>query len=274
MAKKLLNNLIIVILILNISGCSTPSVTPNTASEMDWINYGMKIKEVEFQLDHSGKPLFKFGDFGLEYYITVYRPSRKSQNYLFIYENKKLVSIVTAYNGVKIWQDNFGKYSQSLPKKEMFRAVVESLKDNAISEELSFTGRNSTNSNEHDGAGIELLAVQVGLFIPGVREILLGTSLVAMGGSSSPSNEKIEKLKPIEINSQKYYQQLLGKFDKVKLSENKNSIVSKLGKPNHIYNIKKQTLLVYSGVENTILGLVNNKLEWLAFDYPLSIKGI
>ena len=267
-------SLLFLIFTLNISGCSTASYTPNTAKEMDLAIYGMKVTEVERELNHPGKPLFKFLNSGFEYYITAYRPSRKKQNYLFIYENKKLISIVTAYNGIKIWQENFGKFNKSLPKKESFSAVVESLKDNAISEDLSFTGRNNININEHDGAGAELLAVQIGMFIPGVREILLGTSMVAMGAESSTSNEKIKNLKPIEIKSQKYYQKYFNKYNMVKFSENENAVISKLGEPNHRYNTEGQTVLIYSGEENTILGLVNNKLKWLAFDYPLSNKGI
>ena len=219
--------------------------------------------------------MFRFSTNNKSYLVTLYRPSYQYVSYIFLYEDEILISAISSETGIKIWEEHFGKYNHTLPKSESFNSIIKSFIDmrERIKDYSFYEFKRSRKSTSGKGA----LLTEIGIvywMVPGVPELFISTG-IAMESIEEINNE-IKRSKPyntaIEIKSKKYYETLLNKYKDVKLGSNYNSIIKNLGNPTFYHSDKQQGALIYLEEEVILLGLIEDKLQWISYDYPFIIK--
>ncbi|MFW2372568.1 MAG: hypothetical protein ACN4GM_05550 [Gammaproteobacteria bacterium] len=235
----------------------------------------MSYQEISERLNHPGKPMFRFSANNKSYLVVLYRPSYQYVSYLFLFEDEILISVISSETGIKIWEEHFGKYSHALPKSESLQSIVKSFIDfrERIKDYSFYEFKRSRKSTSGKGALITEIGV-VYWWVPGLPELLISTG-IAMESIEEINNE-IKRSKPyntaIEIKPKKYYETLLKKYNNVKLGSNYNSIIKNLGNPTFYHSDKQQGALIYLSEEAIVLGLVEDKLQWISYDYPFIKK--
>lgn len=108
-------------LILTLAGCASNSMDPSSFSAL---RYGSARPEVLSRLGQPGTPLFRFGESQKTYFAETYSPGDTLQNYVFLFEDNNLISVITAETGKQIWEQVFGQYGKSLPVSAKFQDVL------------------------------------------------------------------------------------------------------------------------------------------------------
>ena len=257
---------VIIILYFILQGCtSTPTNAPST---IDFIDYGMNIKQVAFRTDHPGKPLYKFITKEKKYYVVLQGFKDISKSYLFLYENNILVSIISVNSGVKIWEENFGKYKNSIPNHHYFSGIVKAFKENAIKDKskINIFKRGKKLEEGSTGANLMEIGSTWGMGIPGVLPLVMGSTIF------NSASDGISNLSSVKFKSAEFYKNLLLKANKLKFQNSKSKIISVFGRPSNVTSNDELTLLIYKGEDTKIFGLINNMLQWIAFDYPIKLS--
>jgi hypothetical protein len=270
-----------IVIIFVVIGCSSdgvkPSSTPVTREKMVLVRYEMPYQEVANILNHPGKPMFRFTTDNNTYYIALYRPSYQYSSYLFLYENGKLASILTAQKGMELWEKEFGLYGQTLPKNEKIKAVVDTFKKNRelIRDYSFYEARGGKIKSETEKTGALMIeAGTVYMWIPGAFQLLAGTGIAVITADSITNETRDSKLEvmPVNIKSQSYYDQVIEKYKIIKMGSSYDEVVSNLGDPSYNHANKEQGVMVYKDEEYVVFGFIDDKLHWMAFDYPLTVK--
>jgi len=244
-------------------------ISPNTADQLNAVKYKMEYTEVQSLLNHPGKPMFRLWVDGKEYFISLYRPSKQFRSYVFLYENNILVSVVDTEDALEIWKAYFGKYSESIPNQEKFLGAVSHLKRSRIYLNYSFAEK-LPEQKSVPGVGTSIAEIgMVYFFIPGVPEVLIpaGVIIEALDDETYDNGDFVTKIK-----SNDYYTNMLEKYGSFNLGTTRSGIVERLGNPSYSHKDKNVSILIYIGQEIILYGLVEGKLSWVAYDYPLKLK--
>ncbi len=229
------------------------------------VEYGMNSQTITDRTGVPGKSLFKFIDSGKEYFVVQYKLLHKEEDYLFIYENDALFSIIGVSAGLRIWEATFGDYGKSLPNENYFKSIVELLKNNRLPQSDFF---NKEEAGNISGEPVETLVAAGVIYswIPGVAAVLIGSGLaIKLKRDIEFKLENSAAERVIYKNSQNN----MGIQKNTMLGRDFDYVVSVIGPPSFKHVESEITLLVYIGKYITIYSFYESKLQWVAFDYPL-----
>ena len=94
-----------------------------------------------------------------------------------------------------------------------------------------------------------------------------------IAGAIAQSTESPE-IRPsfVKIKSKKHYQHILSKYGNVKLNSSISDVISKIGKEDYRDTKNGTNILIYRTKQVIVYGFLNNKLRWIAFDYPVRFR--
>lgn len=255
--------IIILAFISLIAGCSVKNVSPYKFKN---IKYGNSIQEIEHQLSKDGLPLFKFATNSKEYIAVAYDADGTYKNYIFLYEDNKLISIIHEFTGIQIWSSVFGNYDHNLPNSTGLSEIVELIKtDKIIISEYDFSHVNKYKKDQHNKM---------------LKEALIANTMMPLGLMAiiyaSPIIGPYSYYKYSTIN--KSSSSLINKANSLHYKSTPNNAVNLLGEPSHtLVDNDQEVYVFYPDIDKTYqsnyaisIGYTKNELSWLGYYYDAS----
>lgn len=247
-------------LVFVLSGCAS---NMNIKSEsIGLLEYGDQPNRVVNILENKGIPLFKFYSKSDEYDVVLFEPNDTYQRYIFLFENDQLRSVISEETGIRIWEQAYGSYKESIPSLDKFDDIVSQITEEKL--DLQQTDFSKINVAKRDESRRDVSeAIAINLFMP------LGLiGVIVTGPVLIPYTVN-------ELNKAKESEDLfLKKVSTVKLNSSSDSVKSILGEAKNKYQTEEQTILMFHEDTNDgyyvpqiylSTGFVNDELKWVGY---------
>lgn len=243
--------------ILTLAGCASNSINPSSFSTLQ---YGSARQEVLSRLGQPGTPIFKFGESQKTYFAETYSPGDTLQNYVFLYEESNLVSVITTEAGKKIWEQVFGQYGKSLPVSVRFQDVLK----HVLSARLDLQRVNFSAANKEAQVQRQ----------KGINESVAANLLMPLGLIFVVATAPVSVPMMVGVNSEFETREaaFIAQADRIPLGASSALVRDFLGAPVAEFENGEEKILVFDpSTKNLILrskvsiGLSNDTVTWVGY---------
>jgi hypothetical protein len=249
-------------LALALSGCASNSISPHLFSE---IQYGETRSEVLSRLGKPGIPIFRFSSNQKNYFTETFSPGETQQSYVLLYEDDRLIVVITAEVGRRIWGQVFGQFDASLPVSEKFEDILNLIRAERL--DLRSTNFNALNREaQKERQKIRNYDVTTGLvYLPFGLFAAVATAPVLVPAMLMDNTEsEIEKREA----------DIIAGADHIPLGASSALVNDLLGEPVAEFNDGKEKILVFDPSTKKLflrskisIGLNNDTVVWIGYYY-------
>ena len=256
-----MKKLIFLIALIGImSGCaSTNSIKPETINKLE---YGQERTQVIEQLEAEGLPLFRFRAGNEEHFSEVYEPEKSFQQYIFLYSDKKLESVVKVEEGLTTWEEEVGKYGRSVPDIKQLEDMSTSIQEIGLNlQQTNFGEVNVEKQKKHRDTIIH--GVAANLMMPLGLVAFVYTAPVSIPMMTMMHNNDLERKTAF-----------VSKLHQVPLGATEQQVIDLLGQPIKRVDYLEESILVFDSYNEEHLignrasvGFVEGRALWIGYYY-------